>query len=262
MKRGQSKNCESECSSLEGALSCSTTECVCPILNQASSSAIQTCANCLEKSSGLAMYAEFLPLLGDVCSTCETQCSALLNAIITQVPSCSGTPISCACSIIGSLSPADIASCTCCIQTFDPTDVSGVLSLENQCGVTLPLPMCSAASGNSPTSTFNPTYSVSTAPVPAPAPVYTTTGTVVTSGNASSQFTTSPVSTTAELSPSVVITPNSTTPPTSVTTTSSPSLATVSQSDAWKSSPYPFGGIFSIILCVEILVWLLLGEIV
>src|SRR5271169_2883350 len=35
LKRGQSDGCESECSSLEGALSCTSGGCVCPVVNKA-----------------------------------------------------------------------------------------------------------------------------------------------------------------------------------------------------------------------------------
>ena len=243
LKRGQPQDCQPECSSLVGVLSCTTSACFCPFLNQAGPSAAQTCATCLETISNLTMYAKFLPLIGQVCGMCEPQCAALLTAIITEGPACLDTPLPCACSIIKSVSLADIASCTCCIQTFDPTDVSGALSLENQCGLNLPLPTCPAASAASTTSTS----------APAPPPLYTSSGTLVYQNQ-------STTSTTAAITPVVVLGPSTTNslPPT--TTTSTPGLSTVSHSDAWKFRPYPFEGVSNVILCVEILAWFLLGQ--
>lgn len=131
------RDCDVQCSSLEPALACNTSTCVCPVLNAAGSSAITTCTNCLETVPEFSMYASFLPLLGEVCSMCATPCSSLLTAILVQVPSCSGTPLACACSILRSIGSAALQSCTSCVQTFDPSDVSGVLSLENQCHISV-----------------------------------------------------------------------------------------------------------------------------
>src|SRR5215471_3976049 len=143
IEKRQNEGCDAQCSPLEPALACNTAACVCPALNAAGSSAITTCTNCLETVPEFSMYASFLPLLGEVCSMCENPCSSLLTTILVQVPACSGTPLTCACSIIKSVGVAAIQSCASCVQTFDPTDVSGVLLLQNQCNISV--------SGNSST---------------------------------------------------------------------------------------------------------------
>jgi len=84
------------------------------------------------------MFANYLPLLGQVCTTCATPCSSLLTEILVQVPLCLTNPTTCVCTIIKSLEPQAISTCTTCLQTFDPTDLSGLLALESQCNITIP----------------------------------------------------------------------------------------------------------------------------
>jgi hypothetical protein len=131
------QSCDTQCSSLESVIGCSNSSCLCPILNSAGSTTISSCATCLETITEVSMLASFLPLLGQACSTCSTPCSTLLTEILVQIPSCLTSVSSCACAIIKTLNPADIASCTTCVQAVDPTDLSGLMGFESQCNITI-----------------------------------------------------------------------------------------------------------------------------
>ena len=146
------QSCDSQCSSLESVVSCSNSSCLCPILNAASSTTINSCTTCLEGIPEVSMFASYLPLLGQVCTTCATPCSSLLTEILVQVPSCLTNPTTCVCTIIKSLEPQAISNCTTCLQTFDPTDLSGVLSLERQCNVSIPSTSSMSSQPQSPSS--------------------------------------------------------------------------------------------------------------
>src|SRR5947207_12288949 len=110
------------CVSIYPAISCTTAECICPILKAAGSAVINTCASCLQSTR--ATEASELVLLGSVCSMCDSQCSSVINAIIQAYTECQALTGTCACPIIIAPGSAYYTTCASCIRAFDASGAS------------------------------------------------------------------------------------------------------------------------------------------
>ena len=181
------QDCTSICSSLEPALACTNGTCLCPILNAAGPQTISNCANCLQGIPEFGAYAGFLPVLGEVCSACQTPCADLLSTTLSQIEACNGTILACACGILQAVPSDGLASCNTCLQANDPTDSSKMIGFEQQCGISVGSGTPSANSGTA-TSTGTATATGTTTPTGSitsgPAAKTTTSGvpTATTSG--------------------------------------------------------------------------------
>ena len=170
-RRQSIESCLAPCSSIDSALLCTTGSCVCPILNSAGSSAVVTCANCLEGVD--PPYANELALLANVCSKCSDQCAGVLTGIIQTASSCTTT--ACECSLFSQVGAASIETCASCVQSFDPTDASTLLDTEQACGIGV------ASSPASPPASPPASLPASPPASPASPPSSPMTETVVTS---------------------------------------------------------------------------------
>lgn len=152
------QDCTSTCASLEPGLSCTNGTCLCPVLTAAGAQAIQSCASCLSSIPTFGQYATWLPILGDVCSSCETPCADLLDTTIAQIDSCNGTVQDCACGILKGIPSSGLASCNSCIASSDPSASSQIVGFEQQCGVSV----SSAAASGSASATASATSATTT----------------------------------------------------------------------------------------------------
>jgi hypothetical protein len=122
--------CLGQCSTVSNALACTDAACACPILAAASTSDINTCDNCLD-SYGYSSYSAFVTLAYQICTECYDQCSFVLTAAI-EAQAC--TTLGCFCPILQPGGANALDSCATCMQSFDSSEASNLLSFVTGCG--------------------------------------------------------------------------------------------------------------------------------
>jgi peptidoglycan DL-endopeptidase CwlO len=154
------QQCLEDCSTISNALYCQDSACACPILTTASTSDITTCENCLD-SNGYSSYSGFITLAYEVCTECSDQCSSVLTAAIgASEEDC--TTLACYCPFLQSGGANALESCASCMQSFDSSEASNLLSFVTGCGF-------SNSASTSPTTTSpksSPATEAQTTPTP------------------------------------------------------------------------------------------------
>lgn len=151
-------SCATQCSSIAAAAACNSSECICPIYAAAGATEIKTCVDCLQPIE--PYLASNITFSANVCSMCDSQCSAALTAYIQSL-SCNST--TCLCSVFSVAGATAITTCANCIKPFDPTDAAGALALAQECGIISPVSVSSSASVSGSSSTSGPSTTGPTA---------------------------------------------------------------------------------------------------
>ena len=146
--RRQADGCTTQCGPILSGGNCSTTECICPIVNAAGPTAVTACADCISKVD--PYLASNITLTANVCMNCESQCSSTLTAYFASL-ACNGS-LACSCAPFAPLGATTITTCANCVQKFDATDATGLLEFAQECGI---LPS-GAPSSALPSSTASP----------------------------------------------------------------------------------------------------------
>ena len=123
----QTTNCTNQCAPIMAATQCPTSQCLCPILNSAGSTAINACVNCITLTE--PQLANNIEIVASLCAKCENQCSSALTAFIPCISS------QCTCTVFVTLDETTITSCSNCFQSFDPTLAQSLIEFAQSCGV-------------------------------------------------------------------------------------------------------------------------------
>lgn len=162
LNRRQIQNCLAPCGPALPALECNTTACACSTFSSAGSTSLSSCESCLTGAS--TQFGAIFQLGIDVCFKCQNQCSSILTLFLQTLASLGGAAASCdtqcACSAAASIPPAELSTCTTCLQAVNQSDITVINQLEQQCQS-----VTSASISAAPhVSTATPTISLSQSP--------------------------------------------------------------------------------------------------
>ena len=156
--RRQLDGCTNQCGPLLPGGNCTTADCVCPVVNAAGATAVNTCVNCITATD--PYLASNITLTANVCMHCQSQCSSSLTAYFQSL-ACNSS-LACSCAPFIPLGATTITTCANCIQPFDATDAAGFVDFAEECGI-LPSNATSTTLSSSASTTPSNSVAASTA---------------------------------------------------------------------------------------------------
>jgi len=130
--RRQLGDCTSQCAPLLPGGNCTTADCVCPIVNAAGATAVNSCVNCISATD--PSLASNITLTADVCMHCQSQCSSGLTAYFQSL-GCNSSTLACICAPFIPLGATTIATCANCLEPLDQAYSSGLIEIGQECGI-------------------------------------------------------------------------------------------------------------------------------